>query len=84
MLLVIILLHTTPPAAPKVPLIDLAFETERQVVVDRELGQYLGHPTTCLSTPPHERHHWPSSHTHPRASSSQADPDTPAHHTPGS
>ena len=48
MLLVIILLHTTPPAAPKVPLIDLAFETERQVVVDREVGQYLGHPTTCL------------------------------------
>lgn len=48
---------TTPPAdlegiamdrAYHVPLIDLAPERERQVVVDREPGQYLGHPTTCL------------------------------------
>jgi hypothetical protein len=31
-----------------IPLIDLAQETERQVVVDREPGQYLGHPTTVL------------------------------------
>ena len=31
-----------------IPLIDLADETERQVVVDRESGQYLGHPTTVL------------------------------------
>ncbi|NLE39410.1 MAG: hypothetical protein GX621_15420 [Pirellulaceae bacterium] len=31
-----------------IPLIDLAGETERQVVVDREKGQYLGHPTTVL------------------------------------
>ena len=31
-----------------IPLIDLAAETERQVVVDREPGQYLGHPTTVL------------------------------------
>lgn len=30
------------------PLIDLADETHRQVVVDREEGQYLGHPTTVL------------------------------------
>jgi hypothetical protein len=29
-------------------LIDLAAETHRQVVVDREAGQYLGHPTTLL------------------------------------
>lgn len=28
--------------------IDLAGETQRQVVVDREKGQYLGHPTTVL------------------------------------
>jgi hypothetical protein len=28
--------------------IDLASETTRQVVVDREPGQYLGHPTTVL------------------------------------
>ena len=28
--------------------IDLNDQTDRQVVVDREAGQYLGHPTTCL------------------------------------
>lgn len=28
--------------------IDLNNEVDRQVVVDREPGQYLGHPTTCL------------------------------------
>ena len=28
--------------------IDLADETERQVLVDKEQGQYLGHPTTVL------------------------------------
>jgi hypothetical protein len=31
-----------------IPLIDLAGETKRQVVVDREPKQYLGHPTTVL------------------------------------
>lgn len=31
-----------------IPLIDLSSEKERQVVVDREAGQYLGHPTTHL------------------------------------
>ena len=31
-----------------IPLIDLADQTHRQVVVDREPGQYLGHPTTVL------------------------------------
>jgi BNR repeat-like domain len=31
-----------------VPLVDLATQTGRQVVVDREPGQYLGHPTTVL------------------------------------
>lgn len=31
-----------------VPFIDLALETTRQVVVDREKGVYLGHPTTVL------------------------------------
>jgi hypothetical protein len=31
-----------------IPLIDLAGETQRQVVVDKEPGQYLGHPTTVL------------------------------------
>ncbi|MCX6329560.1 MAG: sialidase family protein [Bacteroidia bacterium] len=32
----------------KIPIIDLDKETFRQVVVDREDGQYLGHPTTVL------------------------------------
>lgn len=31
-----------------VQLIDLNSHKSRQVVVDREKGQYLGHPTTCL------------------------------------
>jgi len=31
-----------------IPLIDLADDQRRQVVVDREPGQYLGHPTTVL------------------------------------
>jgi len=31
-----------------IPLIDLASEQRRQVIVDREPGQYLGHPTTVL------------------------------------
>jgi len=31
-----------------IPTVDLAAETQRQVVVDRESGQYLGHPTTVL------------------------------------
>jgi len=31
-----------------IPLIDLADQRHRQVIVDREEGQYLGHPTTVL------------------------------------
>ena len=31
-----------------IPLVDLADQTDRQVLVDREEGQYLGHPTTVL------------------------------------
>ncbi len=31
-----------------IPLIDLAGESHRQIVVDKEPGQYLGHPTTVL------------------------------------
>lgn len=34
--------------SPTVLFIDLARDTARQVVVDREAGQYLGHPTTVL------------------------------------
>lgn len=30
------------------PLVDLAGESQRRAVVDREAGQYLGHPTTTL------------------------------------
>lgn len=37
-----------PPRGFTIPLLDLANETNRQVVVDREPGQYLGHPTTVL------------------------------------
>lgn len=36
------------PRAAGLRLVDLAGETFRQVVVDREPGQYLGHPTTAL------------------------------------
>jgi len=32
----------------RIPVIDLDSETSRQVVVDKENGQYLGHPTTVL------------------------------------
>ena len=31
-----------------IPMLDLNDQTHRQVVVDREAGQYLGHPTTVL------------------------------------
>ena len=37
-----------PPRGYSVPLIDLDGHSHRQVVVDREAGQYLGHPTTVL------------------------------------
>lgn len=36
------------PAGYTIPVVDLAGQTQRQVVVDREPGQYLGHPTTVL------------------------------------
>ena len=31
-----------------IPLVDLAEQKDRQVIVDKEPGQYLGHPTTVL------------------------------------
>lgn len=40
--------QSTQPAAYTIPTIDLAGETARQTLVDREPGQYLGHPTTIL------------------------------------
>jgi hypothetical protein len=36
------------PRGYSIPFIDLAAETERQVVVDRDPSTYLGHPTTAL------------------------------------
>src|SRR4051794_15513247 len=36
------------PLGYTIPVIDLSTEAQRQVVVDREAGQYLGHPTTVL------------------------------------
>jgi hypothetical protein len=40
----------SPPVQPgySIPVIDLTHQRQRQVVVDREEGQYLGHPTTVL------------------------------------
>lgn len=48
--------HLLPPKNLKtkldpsytIPIVDISGEKERQVVVDREAGQYLGHPTTLL------------------------------------
>jgi hypothetical protein len=37
-----------PPKGYSIPVIDLSQETGRQVIVDKEPGQYLGHPTTVL------------------------------------
>jgi lysophospholipase L1-like esterase len=36
------------PRGYSIPLIDLADQKHRQVIVDHEPGQYLGHPTTVL------------------------------------
>lgn len=36
------------PRGFAIPLIDLADQTHRQIIVDQEKGQYLGHPTTVL------------------------------------
>jgi hypothetical protein len=36
------------PRGYSIPIVDLAHETDRQVIVDRQAGQYLGHPTTVL------------------------------------
>lgn len=38
----------SPPRGYSVPIVDLADHRHRQVVVDREPGQYIGHPTTAL------------------------------------
>lgn len=36
------------PRGYSIPVVDISGETARQTVVDREPGQYLGHPTTVL------------------------------------
>jgi hypothetical protein len=41
-------LKTKLPPGYTIPTVDISAETARQVVVDREAGQYLGHPTTLL------------------------------------
>jgi len=40
--------QSSPPKGYSIPIIDLSQETHRQVIVDKEPGQYLGHPTTVL------------------------------------
>ncbi|MFT5110592.1 MAG: hypothetical protein ACI9UA_006248, partial [Pseudoalteromonas tetraodonis] len=48
MRILICLIAAVQFANAEIPFIDLAHETNRHIVVDREPGQYLGHPTTCL------------------------------------
>jgi hypothetical protein len=40
--------QTPLPQSYTIPLLDLASQTHRQVIVDREAGQYLGHISTVL------------------------------------
>lgn len=48
LMLVIQISQTLPPTFAGIPLIDLDQDSERQITVDKEAGQYLGHPTTVL------------------------------------
>ncbi len=41
-------LKTKLPPGYTIPIVDISEEKDRQVIVDREPGQYLGHPTTVL------------------------------------
>ncbi|MBN2270925.1 MAG: hypothetical protein JXN61_09945, partial [Sedimentisphaerales bacterium] len=41
-------LRAAMPPDYSIPVIDLANDTARQVIIDKEPGQYLGHPTTVL------------------------------------
>lgn len=41
-------LKTNLPPGYGIPIVDISADKSRQVVVDREPGQYLGHPTTVL------------------------------------
>jgi len=40
--------HSAQPLGYSIPVIDLSKDTARQVIIDKEPGQYLGHPTTVL------------------------------------
>ena len=52
----LVLFHSIPqklaaepmPAGYTIPVVDISADTNRQVIVDRESGQYLGHPSTVL------------------------------------
>ncbi|MBX3179408.1 MAG: exo-alpha-sialidase [Candidatus Hydrogenedentes bacterium] len=44
----IALAGAAPDRGYTIPVVDVSGDTARQVVVDREPGQYLGHPTTVL------------------------------------
>ncbi|GMV37504.1 MAG: sialidase [Fimbriimonadales bacterium] len=46
LMIMLVVQDGTAPGA--IPLVDLSNDTARQVIVDREEGQYLGHPTTVL------------------------------------
>jgi hypothetical protein len=39
---------TKLPIGYSIPIVDITAEKDRQVIVDQEKGQYLGHPTTLL------------------------------------
>src|SRR5438552_6764687 len=41
-------LANEPMPGYTIPVVDISSETNRQAIVDREPGQYLGHPTTVL------------------------------------
>jgi hypothetical protein len=47
-LLLFLVADPLPRQYAGIPLLDLNADSQRQVVVDREQGQYLGHPTTVL------------------------------------
>ena len=47
-LLLALPLAAAQPKGYTIPTIDISGETHRQVIVDREPGQYLGHPSTLL------------------------------------
>lgn len=46
--MLMLVLNAGLPPGYTIPLIDVSGQSARQVVVDREAGQYLGHPTTVL------------------------------------